>query len=590
MCGIVGFIGNEPAAPVVLRAISKLEYRGYDSAGMVSLSDGIVYFQKDVGGIADVQRKHRLDQLPGEVALAHVRWATHGRANQVNAHPHFDCKKQIAVVHNGIIENYQELYAELAGRHEFVSETDTEVVCHLIEDYIEDSHSLEKALFRAMDRLKGSYAIAVVSSLEPEKIVATAKDSPLAVGLNGNSHFIASDALSFLDQTNDVVFLEEGEVASLTRDGVAFFNRHGEEIAKKPQRVDWQWEEGTKEGYDCFMLKEILEEPEAIRRALVQDRGLIMELSQEISRASQVVITACGSSRHAALLGGYLLSKLGGKLCHVLTASEFNYFSDSIDENTLVIAVSQSGETADVVDGVKRAKSRGARVFSIINVVGSLLSRISDKVVFINCGPEICVAATKSFVGQAVVFYMLAFALTGKLEEGIQELEHVSRQIRENFEKNDGILKELAQKTKGRNNFFYIARGLNLAIAAEGALKLKEISYVHAECMPAGELKHGTLALIEEGTPVVAICPKDDTSYETMSNVMEIKARGGYVIGVSDENNEIHDEWIQIPKVSEACYPLVAIMPLHLLAYHVAVARGKDPDRPRHLAKSVTVK
>ncbi len=590
MCGIAGFIGDEPAAPVVLRAISRLEYRGYDSAGMVSVCGGRIYLLKDVGSLADVQRKHRLDRLPGEVALAHVRWATHGRVDQVNAHPHFDCKRQIAVVHNGIIENYQELRAELAGRHKFVSEADTEVLCHLMEDYIEEGGSLEQALFRAMDRLKGSYAIAVVSSREPEKIVATAKDSPLIVGLNGNSYFVASDAFSFLDQTDEIIFLEEGEVASLTKGGVAFFDRQGEEITKERQRVDWQWEEATKEGYDFFMLKEILEEPEAIRRALMPDKGVVMELAREISRARQVVITGCGSSRHAALLGRYLLSKLGGKLCHVLTASEFHYFTDSLAQNTLVIAVSQSGETADVIDGIKRAKARGSRVFSILNVVGSLLARISDKVIYINCGPEIGVAATKSFVGQVVIFYLLAFALMGKLEEGIQELEDASRQILGNFEKNDGKLRELAQRTKNESNFFYIGRGLNLAIAAEGALKLKEISYVHAECLPAGELKHGTLALIEEGTPVVAICPKDDTLHETVSNVMEIKARGGFIIGVSDENNEIFDQWIEIPKVNQGLYPLAAIMPLHLLAYHAAVARGKDPDRPRHLAKSVTVK
>jgi len=590
MCGIVGFIGDQPAAPVVLRAISRLEYRGYDSAGMVSVSNGRIYFQKDVGSIADVQRKHKLDRLPGEIALAHVRWATHGRVNRVNAHPHFDCRKQIAVVHNGIIENYQELRAELEGRHKFVSEADTEVLCHLMEDYIEESGSLEEALLRAMDRLKGSYAIAMVSSREPEKIVATAKDCPLIVGLNGNSHFVASDTFSFLDQTNEVVFLEEGEVASLTKGGVSFLNRHGEEIAKEGQKVDSKWEEATKEGYDSFMLKEITEEPQAILRALMQDRGLITELAREISRARQVVITGCGSSRHAALLGSYLLSKLGGKLCHVLTASEFHYFTDSMAKDTLVIAVSQSGETADVIDGVKRAKARGVRVFSIVNVVGSLLARVSDKVIYINCGPEICVAATKSFIGQVVIFYLLAFALMGKLEEGIRKLELVPRQIQENFEQIDGKLKELAQRTKNENNFFYIARGLNLAIAAEGALKLKEISYIHAECMPAGELKHGTLALIEEGTPIVAICARDDTFYETLNSVEEIKARGGYVIGICAENNDSYDEWIRIPEVQEIFYPLVAIMPLHLLAHHVAVARGKDPDRPRHLAKSVTVK
>jgi glucosamine--fructose-6-phosphate aminotransferase (isomerizing) len=590
MCGIVGFIGDEPAAPVVLRAISKLEYRGYDSAGMVSISNSRIYSHKDVGSLADVQSEYRLDQLPGEIAVAHVRWATHGRVNQVSAHPHFDCKKQVALVHNGVIENYQELRVELTGRHQFVSEADTEVVCHLIEDYIEDGYPLEGALSRAMGRVRGSYAIAAVSALDPEKIVATAKDCPLVVGLNGNSYFVASDALSFLNHTREIVFLEEGEIACLTRDGVSFFDCRGEQIAKEQQIVDWQWEEATKEGYDCFMLKEIMEEPQVIHRALMQDRGLIMGLAREISMAEQVVMIACGSSRHAALLGRYLLSRISGKLCHVLTASEFDSFADSIAKDALVIAVSQSGETADVIDGVKRAKARGARVFSVVNVVGSLLTRISDKGIYINCGPEIGVAATKSFVGQVVIFYLLAFASVGKLEEGIQTLEHISRQIRESFEPNDVKVKELAQRTKGESSFFYLARGLNLAIAAEGALKLKEIAYVHAECMPAGELKHGTLALIEEATPVVTICPRDDTFYETVSNIMEIKARGGFVIGVSDENNEVYDQWIEIPKVNEICYPLAAIMPLHLLAYHVAVARGKDPDRPRHLAKSVTVK
>ncbi|KPJ54458.1 MAG: hypothetical protein AMJ37_00575 [Dehalococcoidia bacterium DG_18] len=590
MCGIVGFVGDEPAAPIVLRAATKLEYRGYDSAGMVSLSGGRIYSNKDVGGISDVQRKYRLDQLPGEIALAHVRWATHGRANQMNAHPHFDCTNQIAVVHNGIIENYQELHATLVRKHRFVSEADTEVVCHLIEDYMDEGASLEGALLRATRHLRGSYALAAVSSREPEKIVATAKDCPLVVGLGEGNYFVASDALSFLDQTNRVVFLEEGEVASLTKNGVIFLNREGSEIAKAPQRVDRQWDEATKEGYDCFMLKEILEEPQAILRALIQDRKLIIECAQEISRAGQVVITACGTSRHAGLLGSYLFSKLGAKLCHVVTASEFHYFSDSITKDTLVIAVSQSGETADVIEGVKRAKARGSKVFSIVNVAGSLLTRLSDRVIYLNCGPEICVAATKSFIAQVVIFYLLAFALKGKLEEGIQKLEHVSRQIRENSKQNDEKLQALAQRIKNENNFFYIARGLNFAIAAEGALKLKEISYIHATCLPAGELKHGTLALIEDGTPVIALCLRDDTFYETLNNVMETKARGGFVIGICGENNECYDEWIRIPKVEEIFYPLVAITPLQLLAYHLAVARGKDPDRPRHLAKSVTVK
>jgi glucosamine--fructose-6-phosphate aminotransferase (isomerizing) len=590
MCGIVGFVGNEPAAPVTLKAISRLEYRGYDSAGMVSVSNGKIHYQKDVGRIVDVQRKHRLDRLPGDVALGHVRWATHGRATQQNAHPHFDCKKQVAVVHNGIIENYQQLRSELAEKHRFVSEADTEVVCHLVEDYIEQGETLEGALAAATRHLQGAYAIAAVSCLDPDKIVATAKDVPLVVGLNGNCYFVASDVLSISEVANEVVFLEESEIASLTKEGVAFFDRDGEKIAKEAQPVDWRWEDREAEGHDCFMSKEIQEEPKAVVRATMQDIEHVVELAAELSKAKQVLLTACGSSYHAALLGKYLLSRIGGKLCDVVTASELQYFTECIAADALVIAVSQSGETADVMDGVKRAKAKGARVLSLVNVVGSMLTRISDKVIYMNCGPEVCVAATKSFVAQVTVFYLLAYALAGRLEEGLRALHQVARQIEENLDRNDTGLRELAESTKDKGSFFYIARGPNLAVAAEGALKLKEISYVHAECMPAGELKHGTLALIEEGTPVVAVCPRDDTFSQTMSNVMETKARGGFVIGVSDEDNEAFDRWIQTPKVSDIFYPLACVLPLHLLAYHVAVARGKNPDRPRNLAKSVTVR
>ena len=589
MCGIVGFVGDE-AAPVVLKAVTRLEYRGYDSAGMVSLCDGRLYLKKDVGGIRDVQRKHRLDRLPGDVALAHVRWATHGRADRANAHPLFDCSGRIAVVHNGIIENFQGLRAQLAARHRFVSDADTEVVCHLIEDYMDEGASLEEALLRAADVLEGSYALAVIAADGPPRIVAITKDSPLAVGIGDGSYFVASDALSFLDQCNRVVFLEEGEVASLSRDGVTFRDREGRRLAREPQELDWQWPEATREGYDSFMLKEIKEGPDVILRALDQDRDTLVEFAQEISRARQVVLTGCGTSRHAALLGSYLLSRMGGKLCHVVTASEFRYLAHSLAEDALVVAVSQSGETADVVEVARQARSRGVRVFSIVNVVGSLLSRTSDRVLYLNCGPEVGVAATKSFIAQMVVFYLIAFALAGRLAEGTGMMRAASQKMREGLERDDSVLKRLAQEMKDRDHFLYIARGLNLPIAAEGALKLKEVSYVHAEWMSAGELKHGTLALIEEGTPIVALCPRDDTFQETLSNIMETRARGGLVTGISSEDNEGFDHWIEVPEVDEALYPLVATVPLQLLAYHMAVARGKDPDRPRNLAKSVTVK
>ncbi len=589
MCGIIGFVGRELAAPFLLKGLSNLEYRGYDSAGMATVSDGRIWAGKDIGSLAEVQQKHHLDQLPGKVGIGHVRWATHGSVTSANAHPHFDCKGEIAVVHNGIIENYQELRNRLESKHRFVSETDTEVIPHLVEDYMAAGASLEQAVLQTIGQLRGSYALLAISAREPEKIVTSRKDSPLVVGRERGRNFVASDALAFLEHTNRVAFVEDGETVVLTRD-IAFLDKEGKPIEKKFTQVDWKWDEATKQGYDFFMMKEIMEEPQAIRCALMQDKRLITEMAMDILRARQVVITACGTSRYAALVGRYLFSKLAGKFCDVIMASEFHYFADSIDKNTLVIAVSQSGETADVIEGVKRARENGATIFSLVNMVGSSLARMSHRVIYLNCGPEIGVAATKSFVSQLAIFYLLAFTMCNRLEEGLEKVRAICTSIEECFSKNGQKLKRLAQQTKEKNDFYYIARGINFAISAEGALKLKELSYIHAEGMPAGELKHGTLALIEEGTPVVVICPKDYTFDETLANAAETKARGALVIGVSDERSPIFDEWIEIPRVEEIFYPLVVIVPLQLLAYYLAVARGKDPDRPRNLAKSVTVK
>jgi len=589
MCGIIGLVGRELAAPFLVKGLSNLEYRGYDSAGVATVSDGRIWAGKDIGSLAEVQQKHHLDQLPGRVGIGHVRWATHGSVTSVNAHPHFDCKGEIAVVHNGIIENYQELRNRLETKHRFVSETDTEVIPHLIEDYMEAGASLEQAVLQTIGQLRGSYALLAISAKKPGKIVASRKDSPLVVGRERGRNFIASDALAFLEHTNRVAFVEDGETVVLTGD-IAFLDKEGKPIEKRFTQVDWKWDEATKQGYDFFMMKEIMEQPQAIRCALMQDKGLIMEMAMDILRARQVVITACGTSRYAALVGRYLFSKLAGKFCDVIMASEFHYFADSIDKNTLVIAVSQSGETADVIEGVKRAKENGATIFSLVNMVGSSLARMSHRVIYLNCGPEICVAATKSFISQLAIFYLLAFTMSNRLEEGVEKVRAICTEIEECFSKNGQKLERLAQQTKEKNDFYYIARGINFAISAEGALKLKELSYIHAEGMPAGELKHGTLALIEEGTPVVVICPKDYTFQETLANAAETKARGAFVIGVSDERSPIFDEWIEIPQVEEIFYPLVVIVPLQLLAYYLAVARGKDPDRPRNLAKSVTVK
>jgi glucosamine--fructose-6-phosphate aminotransferase (isomerizing) len=494
------------------------------------------------------------------------------------------------VAHNGIIENHQELRSYLSPRHKFTSDTDTEVIPHLIEEYLEDGMPLETAVLQVTKKLRGSYALLAVSAKEPNKIVATRKDSPLVIGLGNSGNFAASDTLPFLEETNRVIFIEDGETVVLTKDKVSLLDSQGREVIREPAEVDWKWDGATKQDCPYFMLKEILEEPQAVRSALMQDKNQIMEMAMDVLRARQIVFTACGTSRYAALIGRYAFSRIAGKFSDVIMASEFEYFSDSIDKNTLVIAISQSGETADVIQGVKSAKAKGATIFSVVNVVGSSLARMSDRVLYLNCGPEIGVAATKTFLSQLVVFYLLAFAMVNRFDEGIEKLERVCHLIKRNLSHNGTRVSKIAKKLGKKKDFYYIARGINFAIAGEGALKLKEIAYVHAEGMPAGELKHGTLALVEKDTPVVAICPCDYTFDETLSNIAETKARGAFVTGISDRREQSFDEWIEIPKVEEIFYPLVSIVPLQLLAYYFAVARGLDPDKPRNLAKSVTVK
>jgi glucosamine--fructose-6-phosphate aminotransferase (isomerizing) len=524
------------------------------------------------------------------VGIGHVRWATHGSVTSHNAHPHTDCKSEIALVHNGIIDNYQNLRRQLEGRHRFTSDTDTEVICHLMEDNLVKGASLQGALLGAIARLEGSYALVAISNREPEKIVAAKNESPLVVGMGKQGYFVASDIISLLGRVDRVTPLDDGEAAVITRNGITILDSSGKEVQKTPQAVTWEWLAPSLNGHKHYMIKEIFEEPDAIETALRQDDGMIMELALEVLRAKQVVIIACGTSRHAALIGRYLFSNLAKKFCEVVMGSEFEYFANSIDSNTVVIAISQSGETADVIAGVKMAKARGARIISMVNVPGSTLTRMSDGVMYLNCGPELCVAATKSFIAQLVLFYQLTFAMLNQLDQGRQRIRKIAALIRENLSSNGDKVKKLGKGIIESRDFYFLARGINFATALEGALKLKEISYIHAEGMPAGELKHGTLALMEKGTPVLTICPDDHTYNDTLSNAMETKARGAFIIGLSDKNNEIFDEWIHLPRVDEIFYPLVSVVPLQLLAYYAAVARGKDPDRPRNLAKSVTVK
>jgi len=590
MCGLTGYIGKERAAPIVLGALGRLEYRGYDSAGVATIKDNRIFIGKDTGKLADVSEECDLISLPGQVGIGHVRWATHGGVTRENAHPQCDAKCQIAVVHNGIIDNYTEIKSLLSPKYNFISETDTEVIPHLIRYFMDSGLSFESAFFTATKELQGSFAILAVYALEPNKILAARKESPLVIGLGENANYIGSDILSFLPHTKKYVSIDDGEKVVLTGDEVRVYDQDNKQLDKKPELADFDWEEGTKGDYDYFMIKEIEEQPLAIKQAIMQDNKLITQMALEILQARQLVFVACGTSRHAALIGRYAFSKIGHTFSDVVLGSEFSYFSESIDKNTIVLAISQSGETADVMDGVRTAKANGAKVFSLVNVVSSSLARASDRVLYMNCGPEIGVAATKSFTSQLCLLYQLAFAMDNRLQEGQDKLRKISTTVASDLDYYSTCIPALANKMSSKNNFYYIARGVNFAVASEGALKLKEIAYVHAEGMSAGELKHGTLALIEKGTPVIAICPSDYTFDDSMANIMEAKSRGAYIIGLSDSQSGIFDDCIKISRSEEIMYPLVTTIPLQIFAYYSALARGLDPDKPRNLAKSVTVK
>jgi glutamine---fructose-6-phosphate transaminase (isomerizing) len=591
MCGIIGYCGRKPAVPIIIEALKCLEYRGYDSAGIASLCDGRLIIKKDAGKVDEFVEKNDLAGLPGSVAMGHTRWATHGAVTRSNAHPHSDCHERIAVVHNGIIENSGQLRDEL-GRagHVFRSDTDTEVIAHLLEDATGNGHSLEQAVLSIAPKLEGSYAFLAASIDDPGKIVGTRRDNPLIIGVNAPDYYISSDALAFSRYTSQVMSLDDNEVVVLAAGRLDILDKYGKEVTRQARQLDHTWSESSKGSYQHFMLKEIMEEAQVFDQAADHDGKMFTEIALDILRARQVIITACGTSRYAALVGRYLFSKVGKRFCDVVMASEFGYFADSVDKNTVVVAVSQSGETADVVDGVKAARAVDARVISIINRPNSVLTDLSHHVIHLNCGPEMAVPATKSFLSQLAIFYLLSFSMVNDFDGAAARLSTLNSSVIEVLDRNKSAIIGLSQELKNRSDFYYIARGINFAIASEGALKLKEVSYIHAEGMPAGELKHGTIALIEQGTPVVVVCPADYTFAETLSNAIEAKSRGAYIIGVSDRESNVYDSWIRIPEVDELLYPMVAVVPLHLLAYYMAISRGCDPDRPRNLAKSVTVK
>ncbi len=589
MCGIIGYVGNRKASPILLESIKKLEYRGYDSIGMCTIGSNLNIL-KGAGRIDDVDKKLNFTSLLGTTGISHTRWATHGGVTDYNAHPQTDCSGKIAVVHNGIIENYSELKKELIKKgHEFSSETDTEVISHLIEDCINAGNNFREAVIKTSKRLDGLFAFIAVDKDYSGRMIATKNKCPLVLGIGSNENFIGSDVVSFLNYTNKVVFLDDGETVEITKDDFKVFDGEGKPRNKKIDTIKWNPEQAKKLGYKHFMIKEILEQKETIGRVISQDKKTIQKIADKINDAYGVFFVACGTSYHACLSAGYIFSKITKKHVNVYLASEFPNFSHFLTKNTLMIALSQSGETADVLEAVRVAKEKGVKIISLVNVMGSSLMRMSDFTLLLNAGPEICVLATKSFTSQLALLYLLAYTCAGKYEEGREKLKEVSKKLNDILnEDNIQKIKKLAKNLKDEENIYLIGRSLSYSTSLEGALKLKEVSYIHAEGLAGGELKHGTLALIERGTPCIAMVPDNNGKQDILSNAMEIKSRGGYIIGIANEENEIFDYSIIIPKVE--MHPILMIIPIQLLAYYLALERGCDPDKPRNLAKSVTVK
>jgi len=592
MCGIIGYIGERRACEVIVKGLKRLEYRGYDSVGVVTEENGRLYIKKGAGKIDDVVRRLNLLDMPGKRGVGHTRWATHGVPNDINAHPQKDCTGKIALVHNGIIENFAELKRELVEKgHTFESDTDTEVIAHLIEEELKSSENFEEALRRALLRLKGSFALGIIYTEEPDRLYFVRNESPLVLGIGEGENFAASDVPAFLEYTNRVVFLDDMEYAVVTKDSwVVKRLETGEEVEKDVKTVNWTLEMAEKGGFEHFMLKEIFEQPRVLRDAIHGNAKVIGDVAREIANYDRIFIVAMGTSYHAALVGKYLLQRLAKKVPIVEDASEFRYeFEDLIDENSLVIAITQSGETADTLAAMKLAKRRGAKVLAIVNVVGSMATRIADLTLYTHAGPEIGVAATKTYTTQLAVLTMLAIELArvlgtadenylAKLDGSLRELPDIVEGI---LRMNDS-LRELAEGLKNRENFFYIGRGIGVPTALEGALKLKEISYIHAEGLSAGELKHGPLALIEDGVPVVAIAPNGKTFDKMVGNIEEAKARGAHVIalGSSERLREVSDVFIEMADVDEVLTPIPYIVPLQLLAYHLP-SGGFEGQRPR---------
>ena len=613
MCGIIGYIGSKPVVPVLLDGLRRMEYRGYDSAGVALVSPEGIALRRSAGKLANLEATIRDEPVDGLYGVGHTRWATHGRPTEENAHPHRDCTGRIVVVHNGIIENYLDLKRELQAQgHDFKTETDTEIVAHLVEREMQDD-GLENAVRRALLYMRGMFALVLVSVDDPEKIVAVRNGPPIVVGLGEDEFFVASDIPAILSHTRDVVFLGDEEMAVITRSGVTFTDYSGRAVSKTTQRVLWDPIAAEKGGHKHFMLKEIYEQPTAARDTILGrvslDQGQIfledLNITTEALRAvEKVTIVACGTSWHAGLVGKYLLERLAQVRVEVDYASEYRYRDPIVARNELAIVITQSGETADTLAALREARKKGASSIAICNVVGSMATREADGTVYTHAGPEIGVASTKAFTSQLVALQLIALYMaqvrgtlsTAAIRDHIGELLQLPH-ILEQAIKASAAMDKVAERFYTRHDFLFLGRGINYPIALEGALKLKEISYIHAEGYPAGEMKHGPIALIDENLPVVAIAPDDHVFEKMIGNVQEAKARGGAVIAITTAEDSrmvavldtARDVVLAMPRTTQLLTPVVMTIPLQLLAYHIAVRRGCDVDQPRNLAKSVTV-
>lgn len=609
MCGIVGYIGFEDASQFMLDGLSKLEYRGYDSAGIAVIGpNNVIKVQKKVGRLANLEGIVKNDPNPGHIGIGHTRWATHGRPSDMNAHPHTDAKGLFAVVHNGIVENYLPIKEELIKKgYEFKSETDTEVLAHLLADLYDGD--FEGTVRRVLQRIEGSYSLVILCADDPSRIICTKKDNPLVIGLGKGENFIASDIPAIINHTRDTFIMNDGEVAVVTKDSVRVSDLAGNLINKKVYHVTWNAEAAEKGGFEHFMLKEIYEQPKAIRDTLTgriskDNKDVIFEElgwePADVASVNRILITACGTAYHAGLVAKYYIEQLARIPVEVDIASEYRYRDPLTDKNTLAIVISQSGETSDTLAALKEAKRRGARSLAVTNVVGSSIAREADQVIYTWAGPEIAVASTKAYTTQLVALLLLAVyigKLNGKLDAALAEkiltdLHELPTLCNEIFETVDDI-KAFAKNYGFREDAFFLGRSIDYAVAMEGSLKLKEISYIHAEAYAGGELKHGTLALIEEGVPVIALATQEDVREKMMSNIKEVKARDAVVIGLGlagdTEISKYVDHTIFVPRSDKFTAPILAVVPLQLLAYYAAITRGTDVDKPRNLAKSVTV-